>query len=152
MAADTLSRIFSALADPTRRDMVDRLSTADATVNQLAARYEMSLQSRSGGGGGMQAAAARAVHLASLQSYRERVYQLGKWLLRLLKERSPALTVGIGTLRLCCGLSRMDASCVHRVSWPKYNQRGKRGETSPFNELGALLPQAPAAVGLSGPI
>ena len=44
MAADTLSRIFSALADPTRRDMVDRLSTADATVNQLAARYEMSLQ------------------------------------------------------------------------------------------------------------
>lgn len=44
MAADTLSRIFSALADPTRRDMVDRLSTADATVSQLAARYEMSLQ------------------------------------------------------------------------------------------------------------
>jgi DNA-binding transcriptional ArsR family regulator len=44
MAADTLSRIFSALADPTRRDMVDRLSTADATVNQLAAQYEMSLQ------------------------------------------------------------------------------------------------------------
>jgi DNA-binding transcriptional ArsR family regulator len=44
MAVDTLSRIFSALADPTRRDMVDRLSTADATVNQLAARYEMSLQ------------------------------------------------------------------------------------------------------------
>jgi DNA-binding transcriptional ArsR family regulator len=44
MAADTLSRIFSALADPTRRDMVDRLATADATVNQLAARYEMSLQ------------------------------------------------------------------------------------------------------------
>jgi DNA-binding transcriptional ArsR family regulator len=44
MSADTLSRIFSALADPTRRDMVDRLSTADATVNQLAAGYAMSLQ------------------------------------------------------------------------------------------------------------
>ena len=44
MAADTLSRIFSALADPTRRDMVDRLATADATVNQLATGYEMSLQ------------------------------------------------------------------------------------------------------------
>ncbi len=44
MSADTLSRIFSALADPTRRDMVDRLATADATVNQLAGRYEMSLQ------------------------------------------------------------------------------------------------------------
>jgi DNA-binding transcriptional ArsR family regulator len=44
MSADTLSRVFSALADPTRRDIVDRLATADATVNQLAARYEMSLQ------------------------------------------------------------------------------------------------------------
>ncbi len=44
MSADTLSRILSALADPTRRDMVDRLATADATVNQLAGRYEMSLQ------------------------------------------------------------------------------------------------------------
>ena len=44
MAVDTLSRIFSALADPTRRDMVDRLAAADATVNQLATRYEMSLQ------------------------------------------------------------------------------------------------------------
>ncbi len=44
MSADALSRIFSALADPTRRDMVDRLATADATVNQLAGRYEMSLQ------------------------------------------------------------------------------------------------------------
>jgi len=44
MAADVLSRIFSALADPTRRDMVDRLATADATVNQLAMGYEMSLQ------------------------------------------------------------------------------------------------------------
>ena len=44
MPADTLSRIFSALADPARRDMVHRLATADATVNQLAARYEMSLQ------------------------------------------------------------------------------------------------------------
>jgi DNA-binding transcriptional ArsR family regulator len=44
MVADTLSRIFSALADPTRRDMVARLAGADATVNQLAARYDMTLQ------------------------------------------------------------------------------------------------------------
>jgi len=42
--ADTLSRVFAALADPTRRDMVGRLSAADATVNQLAAPYDMSLQ------------------------------------------------------------------------------------------------------------
>ena len=44
MTADALSRIFAALADPTRRDMVARLSAGDATVNQLAEPYEMSLQ------------------------------------------------------------------------------------------------------------
>ena len=44
MAADALSRIFSALADPTRRDMVGRLAEGDATVNQLAAPYRMTLQ------------------------------------------------------------------------------------------------------------
>lgn len=41
---DTLSRTFSVLADPTRRDIVRRLSVADATVNQLADPYRMSLQ------------------------------------------------------------------------------------------------------------
>jgi len=44
MPADTLSKVFAALADPTRRDMVARLSLADATVNQLAEPYRMSLQ------------------------------------------------------------------------------------------------------------
>jgi DNA-binding transcriptional ArsR family regulator len=44
MAADMLSRIFSALTDPTRRDMVARLAEADATVNQLAEPYQMTLQ------------------------------------------------------------------------------------------------------------
>ena len=44
MAADTLSRVFSALADPTRRDMVARLSDVDATASQLAEPYDMSLQ------------------------------------------------------------------------------------------------------------
>ena len=44
MAADSLSRVFSALADPTRRDMVARLSIADATVNELAEPYEVSVQ------------------------------------------------------------------------------------------------------------
>ncbi len=43
-AADALSRVFSALADPTRRDMVARLSIADATVNELAEPYEVSVQ------------------------------------------------------------------------------------------------------------
>jgi len=44
MTADTLSRVFAALADPTRRDMVARLSDGDATVGQLAEPYAMSLQ------------------------------------------------------------------------------------------------------------
>jgi DNA-binding transcriptional ArsR family regulator len=43
-AADPLSQAFSALADPTRRDIVARLSLADATVNELAEPYDMSLQ------------------------------------------------------------------------------------------------------------
>ncbi|WP_281181896.1 ArsR/SmtB family transcription factor [Actinomadura macra] len=41
---DTLSRVFGALADPTRRDMVARLSEGDATVSQLAEPYRMTLQ------------------------------------------------------------------------------------------------------------
>jgi DNA-binding transcriptional ArsR family regulator len=44
MTADTLSQVFAALADPTRRDMVARLSEDDATVSQLAEPYQMSLQ------------------------------------------------------------------------------------------------------------
>ena len=44
MTADALSRIFAALADPTRRDMVARLSAGDATVNQLAEPYQLTLQ------------------------------------------------------------------------------------------------------------
>ena len=44
MTTDTLSQVFAALADPTRRGMVARLSEADATVSQLAEPYQMSLQ------------------------------------------------------------------------------------------------------------
>ena len=44
MTADTLSQVFAALADPTRRDMVARLSADDATVSQLAEPHRMSLQ------------------------------------------------------------------------------------------------------------
>jgi DNA-binding transcriptional ArsR family regulator len=42
--ADQLSRVFAALADPTRRDLVARLTVADATVNELAEPYEVSVQ------------------------------------------------------------------------------------------------------------
>jgi len=41
---DSLSRVFAALADPTRRDLVARLSLADATVGQLAAPYNVTVQ------------------------------------------------------------------------------------------------------------
>jgi len=41
---DRLSRVFAALADPTRRDMVARLTEGDAGVGDLAAPYDMSLQ------------------------------------------------------------------------------------------------------------
>lgn len=44
MTDDTLSRAFAALADPTRRDLVARLTQGDATVNELAAPYDVSLQ------------------------------------------------------------------------------------------------------------
>ncbi|MFI0960456.1 ArsR/SmtB family transcription factor [Streptomyces sp. NPDC021080] len=44
MSDDRLSRVFSALADPTRRDIVARLATGDATVNELAEPYDVTVQ------------------------------------------------------------------------------------------------------------
>ena len=41
---DQLDAMFAALADRTRRDIVARLSKGEATVNELAAPYSMSLQ------------------------------------------------------------------------------------------------------------
>jgi DNA-binding transcriptional ArsR family regulator len=42
--ADELSKVFAALADPTRRDLVARLAAADATVGELAEPYAVSVQ------------------------------------------------------------------------------------------------------------
>jgi len=39
-----LSRAFAALADPTRRDLVARLTARDASVGELAAPYDVSVQ------------------------------------------------------------------------------------------------------------
>jgi DNA-binding transcriptional ArsR family regulator len=44
VSEDHLSRAFAALADPTRRDIVSRLAVGDATVGQLAAPYDVSVQ------------------------------------------------------------------------------------------------------------
>lgn len=41
-STDELSTIFSALADPTRRDMLCRLSVSSVTVGELAANYDIS--------------------------------------------------------------------------------------------------------------
>jgi DNA-binding transcriptional ArsR family regulator len=41
---DELSRVLGALADPIRRDMVTRLAAGDATVAQLAAHYDVTVQ------------------------------------------------------------------------------------------------------------
>jgi DNA-binding transcriptional ArsR family regulator len=43
MATDQLSRTFSALADPTRRAILARLARGEATVNELAMPFDMSL-------------------------------------------------------------------------------------------------------------
>jgi DNA-binding transcriptional ArsR family regulator len=41
---DELSLVFSALADPTRRAIVERLAQGNATVNQLAEPFAMTQQ------------------------------------------------------------------------------------------------------------
>ena len=41
---DQLSEVFSALADPTRRAILARLAEGEATVNQLAEPFSISLQ------------------------------------------------------------------------------------------------------------
>ena len=42
--ADRLTPVFAALADPTRRDMVARLASGDATLTELAQPYDVSVQ------------------------------------------------------------------------------------------------------------
>jgi DNA-binding transcriptional ArsR family regulator len=43
VALDQLDATFAALADPTRRAIVARLASGDATVNELAEPFDMSL-------------------------------------------------------------------------------------------------------------
>jgi DNA-binding transcriptional ArsR family regulator len=44
MTADPLSEVFAALADPTRRAILARLADGEATVNELAEPFPVSLQ------------------------------------------------------------------------------------------------------------
>ena len=43
MPSDTLSLTFAALADPTRREILTRLAAGDATVNELAEPFALTL-------------------------------------------------------------------------------------------------------------
>jgi DNA-binding transcriptional ArsR family regulator len=44
MATDELSKTFAALADPTRREILERLIQGEASVNQLAERFPITVQ------------------------------------------------------------------------------------------------------------
>jgi DNA-binding transcriptional ArsR family regulator len=44
MAVDELTRTFAALADPTRRAILERLAEGDATVKELARPFPISVQ------------------------------------------------------------------------------------------------------------
>ena len=44
MTDDELSKVFAALADPTRRGIIARLAVSDAGVVELAAPYDVSVQ------------------------------------------------------------------------------------------------------------
>jgi DNA-binding transcriptional ArsR family regulator len=44
MAVDQLSTTFAALADPTRREILARLAEGEATVNELAEPFPMTVQ------------------------------------------------------------------------------------------------------------
>jgi DNA-binding transcriptional ArsR family regulator len=44
LAAEELSRTFAALADPTRRAILERLALGDATVNELAEPFALTQQ------------------------------------------------------------------------------------------------------------
>jgi DNA-binding transcriptional ArsR family regulator len=41
MASSGLDRAFAALADPTRRGILESVGRADATISELAERFEM---------------------------------------------------------------------------------------------------------------
>jgi DNA-binding transcriptional ArsR family regulator len=43
MTENSLNSVFSALADPTRRGILERLGRGDATVSELAGPFEISL-------------------------------------------------------------------------------------------------------------
>jgi DNA-binding transcriptional ArsR family regulator len=86
MAVDELSGTFAALADPTRRAILGRLADGEATVNELAAPFPMTLQAVSrhlkvleqaglisrGRSGQQRPARLRAAHLGEAAAWLDR--------------------------------------------------------------------------------
>ena len=119
---DQLSRVFAALADPTRRDMVARLATQDRTVGELAEPYDVSVQAVSKHlkvleGAGLVSrskdAQRRPCHLEA------EVFDLmTKWIDRYQKEAEERFT------RLDDLLERMDDDGSVRPATPATDERG----------------------------
>ena len=80
---DPLSQVFAALADPTRRDMVARLCAGDATVGELAAPYDVSLQAVSKHLKVLEEAGLVIAH----RSGREKLHYLNPVPIRLIHDR-----------------------------------------------------------------
>ena len=121
--ADRLSEAFAALADPTRRDIVVRLATADATVGELAEPYDMTVQAISKHLKVLEAsglvtktrdAQRRPVHLEA-----EVFDLLGKWIERYRREAEQRYR------RLDAVLAEMDD-----VDVPDRRHAEKRGKAS----------------------
>jgi DNA-binding transcriptional ArsR family regulator len=123
---DDLSKVFAALADPLRRDLVARLASGDATVGQLASPYDVSLQAVSKHlkvleGAGLvsrrKEAQRRPVHLES------EVFDLmTKWIERYRTEAEARFR------RLDDVLDRMDDHARHAPRHPRTSSRERSRE------------------------
>lgn len=116
---DPLSKVFAALADPTRRDMVARLATRDATVGELAEPYDVTVQAvskhlkvleESGLVSRSRDAQRRPCHLEA-----EVFSLMTKWIERYRQEAEERFR------RLDSLLARMDSSAAHTTP---HEQRG----------------------------
>ena len=72
--SDQIEEVFKALADPTRRQVVERLTTGPATTSALAEPFDMALPSFTQHLGVLE----RAGLVTSTKQGRTRTYQLGR--------------------------------------------------------------------------
>ena len=125
---DALSKVFAALADPIRRDMVARLAVEDATVGELAAPYEVTVQAVSkhlkvleeaGLVSRSREAQRRPVHLEA------EVFDLmTTWIERYRRQAEERFA------RLDAVLARMQDSENHSTTTPRTTPRTQEGTAS----------------------